>query len=220
MDLNKPTSTVRVLGIFDIFKKARSPQDRPAEPISNEAYLQKRNNEIEVLESQYDLTSAGGISAIPVPTQKEVPKESLPSVTSRIEYYLLIKAGTYAREGKEDLALACYRKANELMPVSSVEYGREPYMRLPRFLRRLRRFDEARIEEAKIEALFHSGAVVDYGGDSPDVAAKRREYDWLWEHTPDICPKSLAAYSKMKNANSEKYQLLVKAAHEHGFKIE
>ena len=47
----------------------------------------------------------------------------------------------------------------------------------------------------------------------------RRDYDWLWEHLPEICPKSLSAYSRMKNQNSEKYQILVAEANALGYII-
>lgn len=187
--------------------------------ISAEEYRQNRLNEVDMLERKFDLSTVEGISAIPVPTQKEEISSGMPNVTGRIEYYLTVKAGQFAANNDVDLALACYRKANELMPLSSVEYGREPYMRLPRYLRKLRRFDEARAEEAKIIRIFSSGSVIDYGEDPPEIAIKRAEYDWLWEFLPDLCPKSLSAYSRMKNANSEKYQHLIKAAASLGYEI-
>lgn len=188
--------------------------------ISAEEYRQYRLNEMSSLEQKYDLSTVEGISAIPVPVRKEKMEAGLPNVTGKIEYYLTVKAGQFAANNEVDLALACYRKANEIMPFSSVEYGREPYMRLPRYLRKLRRFDEARAEEAKIARIFSSGSVVDYGEDPPDIAIKRAEYDWLWEFLPELCPKSFSAYSREKIAKSEKYEHLIEAAASLGYEID
>ena len=217
------------MGFFDFLFKQKHPDKSKtayASPvlsapvsISAEEYRQHRLNEIDLLERKYNLSTVEGISAIPVPAQKEKPEAGLANVTGKIEYYLTLKAGQFAADNKVDLALACYRKANELMPLSSVEYGRGPYMRLPRYLRKLRRFDEARAEEAKIAIIFASGSVIDYGEDPPDIAIKRAEYDWLWEFLPDLCPKSFSAYSRMKNVNSEKYKQLVEVAANFGYEI-
>ena len=45
------------------------------------------------------------------------------------------------------------------------------------------------------------------------------EYDWLWENLPELCPKSLSGYSRMKNSNSANFQKIVAAAKEKGFDI-
>lgn len=217
------------MGLFDIFKRNKHEDEvevtyngltfMAPEPISNDEYQRKRQAEIDALERKYDLSTIDGINAIPVPKFKALPTGGVGSPTGKIEYYLMIKGGQYETSGEIELALACYRKANELMPRSSTAYGREPYMRLPRYLRKLRRFDEARAEEAKIEKLFASGKVFDYGGDDPKTAQKRAEYNWLWEHLPDHCPKSLSAYSRMKNQKTDKYKILVAEAKKLGYKI-
>lgn len=206
------------MGLFDFLLKPKSsrPSFEVPAPISNEEYQRHRQAEINVLERRYDLATVEGINAIPVPHSKARPAGGISSPTGKIEYYLMIKAGEYEKAGEVDLALACFRKANELMPMSSTEYGRQPYMRLPRYLRQLRRFDEAREEEAKIERLFSSGFVFDYGGDDPKTAKIRAEYDWLWEHLPSLCPKSMSAYSRMKNQKTDKYLAIVAEAKKHG----
>lgn len=303
-------------------------------PISNEEYQKQRQNEINVLESKYDLKTVDGINSIPVPRTKAQPK-NIPSVTGTIEYYLLLKGGEYEKAGNEELAIACYRKANQLMPMSGVVYQREQYMRLPRYLRKLRRFDEARAEEAKINDMFPNGSKISrfdlvackenlklnidyfvrhmhsdlvevtwstgccetcakyrgrifsfYGMDkrfprfpsdfcekcglsyfpfvfgfSPTYSKKKgnaliremnkaftdtrtaidfkereknlareraetiqrknsEDYDWLWEFLPNICPKSLSAYVRMKNARSATYKKIVDEASKYGRIIE
>ncbi|WP_050697558.1 structural protein [Anaeromassilibacillus senegalensis] len=150
------------MGLFGFFKKRRAEKTmtyggttfQAPEPISNEEYQHKRQKEIDFLERKYDLSTVEGIMAIPVPKRKEQPTRGIPSVTGKIEYYLMIKGGQYEKDGQVELALACYRKANQLMPMSSTIYSYESYVRLPRYLRKLRRFEEARIEEAEIDALF------------------------------------------------------------------
>ena len=47
----------------------------------------------------------------------------------------------------------------------------------------------------------------------------RNDYDWIWEHLPDIAPKSLAGYVKMKNSNSKNFQKLQNVAKENGYII-
>ena len=218
------------MGLFDFFKRKKHEKEVKVtysgrtfiapKAMSSEEYQRHRQTEIDTLERQYDLSTVEGINSIPVPKFKAKPAPGISSPTGKIEYYLMIKAGQYEKTDEVELALACYRKANELMPMSSTEYGREPYMRLSRYLRRLRRFDEARAEEAKISQLFASGLVFDYGEDAPDVARRREEYDWLWEYLPDLCPKSLSAYSRIKNQKAEKYQPIIAEAKKLGYIIE
>lgn len=339
------------MGLFDFFKRNKRDNEEvevtyngltfmAPKPISNEEYQAKRRAEMDHWERKYDLSTVAGINAIPVPKKKERPTGGVASVTGRIEYYLMLKGGQYEKSGEAGLALACYRKANALMPMSPVEYDKDRYMRLPRYLRKLRRFDEARAEESNIEQLFGDGNrfIVEKGWaekrginlfrdlknldtdlveasyircccaecaknreriysisgkdhrfpqlpeyllsgehdacgiqlypfidgvnsmrtrDGKDLKGKaiikysnrpfvddrtpeelrdlaeieqqkladlareqnRVDYDWLWEHLPDHCPKSFSAYSRMKNQKSDKYKALVAEAKKHGYKI-
>ena len=47
----------------------------------------------------------------------------------------------------------------------------------------------------------------------------KKEYAWLCEKSPDIAPKSLSGYSRMKNSNSANYQKLLSLMKEKGFEI-
>lgn len=47
----------------------------------------------------------------------------------------------------------------------------------------------------------------------------RKDYDWIWENLPDIAPKSLSGYTKMRNSNSSNYKRIVQVASEKGYKI-
>lgn len=244
------------MGLLDFLKKIKGEikvnygdtSFRVPKPISNEEYQRKRQAEIDLLERKYDLSTVEGINAIPVPTKKEQPSGGIGSVTGKIEYYLMAKAGQYEKAGEEELALACFRKANELMPMSSTSYDFDRYMRLPRYLRKLRRFDEARVEEAKIQKMFPDSGIFQqdkksfidhmrYVGHSAkeaerlykeyceeceerrQVLRRRQEYDWIWEHLPSLCPKSASAYSRMKSEGTEKYQSIVAEAAKLGYVI-
>ena len=294
--------------------------------ISNKEYQQIRQNEEDFWEQKYDLSTVEGINSIPLPTKKS---PSTDSVTSTLDYYLIRKAGIYENSNQPDLAIACYKKANEIMSMSSFIYPKERYLCLPRYLRKLRRFDEARIEEDKIERYFannnlreqllqkvfsdakllntdlveaayspvccsecakyrnriysisgkdkrfpklpdilldishdcnitlftfiygyssfynkngrsvnpieHSNrAFIDDRTPEEKEAYKNRlttlkkqkakelnskEYDWILEHMPEDCPKSLSGYTRMKNSNSDNYKKLVLKAKEKGFII-
>lgn len=45
------------------------------------------------------------------------------------------------------------------------------------------------------------------------------EYDWITDNLPNIAPKSLSGYKRMKNSNSKNYQNIVSKAKEKGFVI-
>lgn len=45
------------------------------------------------------------------------------------------------------------------------------------------------------------------------------EYSWLCENFPDIAPKSLSGYSRMKNSNSANYQKILLLMKEKGFDV-
>lgn len=51
------------------------------------------------------------------------------------------------------------------------------------------------------------------------IELEKQEYEWLFENLPEIAPKSLAGYRKMKHSNSKNYQKLVEKAKEQGYEI-
>lgn len=122
--------------------------------MSHKEYAAMRQQNLERLETSYDFSSVAGIAAIPGPSEEFKIKESRHDFTGRVEYHLLSKGEQYKKSKQQELALACFRKANELMPMYGDFYSRDYYERLPRYLRMLRRFDEAREEELRIQRLF------------------------------------------------------------------
>lgn len=298
-----------------------------SKPLSPEEYQAMRNEEVLWLEQHYDFTTIAGINAIPV---KPMPTNApTGNVTGQVEYYLLKKAEQFKKDNDVDMAIACYQKANQLMPYCRTFYTRDYFMRLPNYLRKLRRFDEARHEEAKIDKLFpdsstmsaeqkksveknrqiaftqnngsdlvevsshgvcceicgrYRGRIFSFHGKDkrfpvfprdfctkcgltyfpyregvsiPVYSNKRgealiqemnrpfidsrtveeiaeyeektaeelrkkqntQEYNWLWEYHPEICPKSLSGYSRMKSLNSANFQKIRMIAAEEGFEI-
>lgn len=113
---------------------------------------------------KYDLTTIEGIRAIPVPTKKKAYYEH--DIREDIEYILQRKATEYKSNGQMDLAIECLKKSNEIMPYSSYMYMASDYYRLIEYLKKARRFDEARVEKQKLDSIF--------GGDSipKDARAK------------------------------------------------
>ena len=47
----------------------------------------------------------------------------------------------------------------------------------------------------------------------------RKDYNWICKKLPEISPKSLSGYTRMKNSNSKNYQKIVIAAREKGYII-
>jgi len=45
----------------------------------------------------------------------------------------------------------------------------------------------------------------------------KREYQWVLDNLPDICPKSLSGFQRMKKQNTKNYQKIVAEAKKHGF---
>ena len=308
--------------LAQIAKINKQDKEMPAE-----LYQKMRDFEVAWLERNYDFTSIAGINAIPVtPPPINAPSNN---VTGQVEYYLLKKAGQFEKGNNADMAIACYRKANQLMQHCSTAYSKDYFMRLPNYLRKLRRFDDARSEEAKIDSLFPNdsnilneqkmriernqqiAAVCRDGSDLVEVSShsaccevcgryrgrifslfgkdkrfpafpsdfctkcgltyyqfweeastpayskargralvremnrpfvdsrtkeeiamfeektaealrkkqNRVEYNWLWEHHPEICPKSLSGYSRMKSSNSVAFQKICMIAAQDGFEI-
>lgn len=182
------------MGLFDFFKKHKGEHKETRDgitcwapdSISNEKYQAMRQKEMQHWERKYDLSTVQGINSIPVPTRKTDFSGS-GSITGQLDYYLMLKAGQYKAAGQVELALACYRKANELMPMCAVSsYPKERYMRLPRYLRKLRRFDEARAEEAKIEKLFSLGSSLSDADEVRYRESKAAELRWAEREGSDL----------------------------------
>ena len=100
----------------------------------------------------YDLNDIDVINSIPIPKYK--PLQGLTSPVNNIEYILQRKATEHKKNGNEELALACLRKSNEIMPYSNFSYTEKDYLRLVEFLEFYKRYDEADQEKKILEATY------------------------------------------------------------------
>ncbi len=182
--------------------------------ISNTQYQSIRKKEIERLEHRYDFYSIDGICAIPVPCTQVNPRGS---VTGTVEYYLRIKATDHKRNKRMDLAIACLRKSNELMPYSNFTWSPDDYLRLVEYLKDNRQFEDARKEESKINTLF---SITPKKAKTGTYERDKQDYDLIREHLPDIAPKSFSGYRKMKSTKSKNFIKLIEKAKETGMDIE
>ena len=165
--------------------------------MSPKEYADFRMREIDQLEKKYDFSTIQGIEAIPVPKAK-APRTMLAgsySMTAEPGYYLQHKASDYMSDNNADLAVACLKKSNELMPFSPMAYGIDTYLRLPRYLRKLRRFDEARFEENKIFELFDINRIDLYL--SPPISYEQHCRDFYYEKNERILKKYYNEYLKV-----------------------
>lgn len=118
---------------------------------TNLQYLATRENEVLKLEQAYDFNSIEGIESIPVPAENINGN----SPTGRVEYYLRGKCFfDHWEAGRIDLALACLRKAQELMYVSDMIWKRPDFLRLVEYLEKAGYSEEAKIELEKIDDYF------------------------------------------------------------------
>lgn len=97
----------------------------------------------------YDLNTLEGINSIPVKSFEYDPKDGKQYAFNKIEYILQRKATEHKKNGRMDLAIACLRKANEIMPLSDMMYPIDDYLRLAKYLRLNKQFDEAHEVEKK-----------------------------------------------------------------------
>ena len=107
-----------------------------------------------------DTGSIEGINSIPQKTGQIV---NMPGYEWSIEYILQRKATEYWRSEETDLAIACLKKSNQLMSLNPSYWTKKNFLRLPEYLKKLQKYDEARKEEQYIEQLFDcsSNIVID-----------------------------------------------------------
>lgn len=96
------------------------------------------------IKERYDLDSLEGIESIPTPLRKLLPYPGVASPINEIEYVLQRKATQHKRNGRMDLAIACLKKSNQIMPKARFNYPLSDYMRLVSYLEK-----DGQIEEAK-----------------------------------------------------------------------
>lgn len=267
------------------------------------------------------------INSIPVPVERFELKCDF---TQSVEYVLQRKATEHKKQGNLELAIACLKKSNQIMPYSPIMYSEKDYLRLVSYLKQAKKFDEARTEEEKIlgyatetkkeinsqiinrakqtsstwndkplvivlrehrlcsecakyhdriysvdgkdnrfpnytlfeehmnsktcnchlssfsftwgisimrgkgaqnpiaysnrpfvddRSIEEKGTYDNWAQKQNEEYKNRADYDWICEHLTDIAPKSLSGYMRMKNSNSNNYQVIIKKAKEQGYII-
>lgn len=210
------------MGLFSTFLGL----PKKEKPFDEEKYNAENKAAIEKWHQKYDMETVAGIESIPVPTVKAEYGEA--PVPTLLEQVLMKAATQHKKNGRMDLAIACLRKANDIMPFSGCGYNRSSYERLVEYLKLDRQFDAARAEHERLDSLYgteldglnfamkafckpgkeqqeyYKTIIVPFLEEQKD----RADYDWLCEFNPEDAPKSFSAYRRMKNMNSEKYKAL------------
>lgn len=157
------------------------------------------------------------------------------SPTGRVEYYLRGKCFIeHWNAGRKELAIECLRKAQELMFVSDMIWKYDAFIPIVKYLHDMGLHDEARIEQERIDLHFQQVGLYpklnlfDFRNpfayfrwikEIKELIAEherkcklRSEYFFIQEHLPELLPKSLGGYSRMKNLRSKKYLEIAKKA--------
>lgn len=192
--------------------------------MQNDEYQAIRKNEIYRLRRHYDFDTIDGVRSIPVPC-KEVNGDS---PTGRVEYYLRgLCFSEHWEAGRKELAIECLKKAQELMFVSDMIWKYDSFIPLVTHLHEMGLHDDARKEQEKIDlhfqrvGLFPKLNVFDFKNplayfrwrrEIKKLIAEherkkrlRSEYYFIQEYLPELLPKSLSGYSRMKNLKSKRY---------------
>lgn len=220
--------------LFDIFKKEKHEEEvevtyngltfMAPKPISNEDYQQFRKTQAAWLENHYDLNSIHGIQSIPVsPNLPKHPGSGDLDVTGDIDYYLHQKAYEHEENGRIELAIECLRKSNAIREVKRTVYRKTDYYALVRMLARNGQILAAQREKSRLDRLFSNDH---FEGEDKVI---EREFErgkektmflWLQLNLPDMCPKSLSGFPRMKTQNTKNYQKIVAEATKLGYKME
>jgi len=137
-------------------------------------YLLMRENQNRWIEQHYDLSSVDGINSIPLCPQN-APGSDESSSSGTVDMYLRTKGFEYERSGKEDLALACLRRSNEIRFAKKMGYRKDDYYSYVRMLVHFGHVEAARREKQRVDAFFG-----DYVDDAHSVtwAQSLRSLKW------------------------------------------
>ena len=223
------------MGLFDFFKKNKKVTD--SENASGQTLYFKNGQLYKIIGDQdnwydpkyivsdgkmFDMESEIGINSIQIPKCFLTP-DSMEGygATGSLDYVVRMKAANLRAKGLIAESDACYRKAIVLMRASGIPYDMTPYLYFAKDLLREGRFDESEAEEEKIYKMFKtSRKKINSAKDSrPYITIEDREYYRIKYSIPDIAPKSISGYTRMKRENSENFQKLRAEAERNGIKI-
>ncbi len=157
----------------------------------NAAYLAIRDEEVRRLNEAYDFNSIEGINNIPVPC-REVNGDSS---TGRVEYYLRGQCFfNHWNAGKTELALACLRKAQDLMFISDMVWKRRDFLRLVEYLYEAGKDSEAAVQLKRIDDFLATQDIVQDAFSSALSSAQFLETDLMEVYSHSPCCKECAKY--------------------------
>lgn len=170
---------------------------------------------------KYDVESVDGIRSVQIPRFVFSDFMSGYGVTGSLDYVLRMKAANLREKGLIEESDACYRKAIALMKCSGVPYDMTPYLYFAKDLLREGRFEESEAEEEKIYKLFHTTrSIVNSNPDvRPYITQEDREYYRIKYLLPNVAPKSISGYTRMKKENTPNFQKIYAAATSAGITI-
>lgn len=95
-----------------------------------------------------------------------------------------------------------------------VAFSNRPFIddRLPETIEKAKEYAE-KLEKERQQQLYYQTHMIEI---EAQRGIDKRDYIWLQENLPDICPKSYAGYKRMKNGNTKNYQKLVACAKDMG----
>lgn len=128
----------------------RELEDKIRAEMQQEMEILRKHNCKNAKSPMYDLNSIEGINAIPIKAFEYNPNDGKQYAFSSIEYILQRKATEHKKNGRMDLAIACLRKSNQIMPLAKMMYTQDDYMRLVKYLRLDKQFEAADIAEKEI----------------------------------------------------------------------
>ena len=142
-------------------------------------------------------------------------------VTGSLDYVVRMKAANLRNKGMIEESNECYRKANILMKASGIAYDMTPYLYLAKELLREGCFLESEAEEEKVYAMWNtSREIVSSDPDTrPYITQEDREYYRIKYLLPEIAPKSISGYTKMKRNNTPNFQKIAEIAKQAGIEI-
>lgn len=130
-----------IYDIIQAFKMSSFKESHVSTPSKSFGKVTSTTTKYNPKASQYKMETLEDIESIPVPTQKF---EYNCDFTQSIEYVLQRKATQFKKEGNLELAIACLKKSNEIMPFAPMMYTEKDYGRLKKYLKLAGKFDEAR----------------------------------------------------------------------------
>lgn len=232
------------MGLFSFLKRKQIPSDArkvidnfsasvdqmlstpPPKPLTPDEYAAIRSAERDWIEKHYNFSSVESIAAIP--ERRDLPRPPGDSVTGDIYYHLHYRAQMYADDLNYDLAIACQKKSNALIKFRYGNWsGRRECYYLVKLLARAGQVNAAIREKHAIDSFYGSPAPgsrdYQYAQDMISLAIKQgkdeRDYAWIKENIPNLCPKSKNGFCRMRAQNTKNFQVLKQLATEKGREI-